>query len=101
MNWLISNLPRIATWIMIGLAIMVAITLVGLIPVAPSVLPRIFSGAEFSPRMLLVGAYAIAYPAVLALVALLVYGLVLRFLALCDDVAAIRHAVTKSAARPD
>lgn len=97
MNWLIPNLPRIATWIMIGIAIMAAMTAVALLPSLPEILAR----AEFTPWTLIAGLAVMVVPAVYVLGALLVYGVVLRFLALCDDVAAIRHACVKNAAQPD
>ncbi|NJM91989.1 MAG: hypothetical protein HC861_04500 [Rhodospirillaceae bacterium] len=89
-NWLMRNLTLLAFLLMLGILVFALLVLV---PVLGSVYTAVASGASL--WQVLVGGGAGLLLAVMYLLGILIsYGILLRFVALCDDIAAIRRQQT-------
>ena len=95
-SWLMRNLSFLAFLLMLVVLAYAALTLVFVLP------GLLNTGGRFSfeeilwvglPSLLMIGVYVLAIA--------IVYGLFLRFLALCDDIAAIRRQQTGKPASLD
>lgn len=90
MDWLLRNLSLLAFLIVLGMGALAV--LVG-VPILLRVIPRVFS-SSLDGWSIIAGLGGLLYVVILALGVLVAYGLVVRFLALCDDIAAIRRTQT-------
>lgn len=96
-KWLMRNLSLLAFLLIVGILLLAGLTLLPLLIRLPS-----YIGQATSSWQLFVGGLAVILIAVMYLLGLaLVYGLFLRFLALCDDIAAIRRQQTGTPASLD
>jgi len=96
-DWLMRNVSRLAFLLLLGILLFTGMSLVPLL----IGLPRYISGAAGTWQLLIGGLGAILIAAMYLLGLLIAYGLLLRFLAFFDDVAAIRRAYTKSSSNLD
>ena len=89
-KWLMRNLTRLAFLLMLGILAFAALLLV---PVLGGVYSAVASGASLW-QLLLGGGAGLVLAAMYLLGILISYGVLLRFVALGDDMAAIRRQQT-------
>jgi hypothetical protein len=89
-DWLMRNVSLLAFLLLLGILIFTGMSLVPLF----IGLPRYISGAGSSWQLLIGGLAGILVAAMYLLGLLVAYGILLRFLALCDDIAVIRRQQT-------
>jgi hypothetical protein len=89
-NWLMRNLTLLAFLLILGILLFAVLVLV---PVLGGIYSAVAGGASL--WQVLVGGGAGLLIAVMYLLGILIsYGILLRFVALCDDIAAIRRQQT-------
>jgi hypothetical protein len=89
-NWLMRNLTLLAFLLMLGV---VAIAGLALVPALIAVVRAVGGGASLW-QVLVGGGAGLLFAAMYLLGIAIAYGILLRFVALCDDVAAIRRQQT-------
>ena len=88
-NWLMRNLSFLAFVLILGILAFAGLTLLPLL----GGLPRYIGNAN-SWQVIVGGGAALLMAAMYLLGIAIAYGILLRFLALCDDIAAIRRQQT-------
>ncbi len=89
-NWLMRNLTLLAFLLMLGV---IAIAGLALVPALIAVFRAVGGGANLW-QVLVGGGAGLLFAAMYLLGIAIAYGILLRFVALCDDVAAIRRQQT-------
>jgi hypothetical protein len=89
-NWLMRNLTLLAFLLILGV---LAIAGLALVPALFAVLRAIDGGTNLW-QVLMGGGAGLLFAAMYLLGIAIAYGILLRFVALCDDVAAIRRQQT-------
>ena len=85
-KWLMRNVSLLAFLLILGILVFAGLSLVPVLIRIPSYIGR----ADSSWQLFVGGSAAILLAAMYLLGIAIAYGLLLRFLALCDDIAAIR-----------
>ena len=89
-NWLMRNLTLLAFLLILGV---VAIAGLALVPALVAVFRAMDGGASLW-QVLVGGGAGLLFAAMYLLGIAIAYGILLRFVALCDDIAAIRRQQT-------
>ena len=89
-NWLMRNLTLLAFLLILGVVVIAGLALV---PALVAIF-KTMGGAANLWQVLVGGGAALLFAAMYFLGIAIAYGILLRFVALCDDVAAIRRQQT-------
>ena len=89
-NWLIRNLTLLAFLLILGVVVIAGLALV---PALVAVFRAMGTGANLW-QVLVGGGAGLLFAAMYLLGLAIAYGILLRFVALCDDIAAIRRQQT-------